>query len=384
MEDVIACCAAAFAASLLLAAALTPLARRLALASNLVAEVRPDRLHREPRPYGGGLAIAATLAIMATLAITAAAQWVVLAIGHATIAAWLPADEIEAAQVLLGRLAAGGLYFFVIGILDDRYTLSPWRKLFLQFLGATMMVNIFDFRAALPLDSAALVQAISILWIVAVVNAYNMFDHADGLAAAVGIVALVALGFCQMMLSEWLVPLAALAAAGALAGFLIYNFPPAKLFMGDAGSSLVGYLLAVLTLAAVYNGRYLPNSFADGYAALVGPALLAVPLFDMVCVIVSRLVRRENPLRGDATSHLAHRMLARGWRPREIVIFPALLAAVTGLAATMIGDIDGFGFALDAEELLPAVLLVVLALGMMLIARHFPRVEKMPRVEKQP
>jgi len=383
MDDTTVNCAAAFAAATIIAATLTPLARRLAMASNLVAKVRPDRLSQEPRPYGGGLAIAATLAIMAAVAVTGGAQWIIGAMHGATVAAWLTADEIEAAMVLFGRLALGGLFFFVIGILDDCYSMSPWRKLFLQFVGAAMMVNIFDFRAtiwpATDPTSVALNQAASILWIVAVINAYNMFDHADGLAAAVGVVMFGALAFSQALEFEWMVPLAAMAAAGALAGFLIYNFPPAKLFMGDAGSSLIGYLLAVLTLAARFDGRNLPEVFTSQHAALVGPALLAVPLFDMTCVIASRLVRRENPLRGDATSHLAHRMLARGWRPRAIVIFAAALAAMTGMAAVAIGGLRrGADTTATAPAAWAAALLVAMALSAMLIVRRRPRAETRP------
>ena len=126
--------------------------------------------------------------------------------------------------------------------------------------------------------------------------------------------------------------------AGGLAGFLFFNFPPAKLFMGDAGSMLVGYLLAVLTIVARY---YSPDGGTSKFVVLIPLAILAVPLFDMVCVTLSRIRRGESPFRGDATSHLAHRMLARGWSPRGIVAFAAGASAVTGGASVAMYFLSG-------------------------------------------
>jgi hypothetical protein len=102
-------------------------------------------------------------------------------------------------------------------------------------------------------------------------------------------------------------------------------------------------------------------------------AILAVPLFDMLCVIVSRLVRRESPMRGDATSHLAHRLLARGWQPRAIVIFAAVLAAMTGAAAVLMKMLVGFGALHDGPKLL--WLGVAAVLVFMLIVRRKPPAE---------
>ncbi len=170
------------------------------------------------------------------------------------------------------------------------------------------------------------------------VNAVNLFDHADGLAGAMGLVALAALAAGQMLVGQAVVPGMALVVAGAVAGFLIYNFPPAKLFLGDAGSSLLGYLLAAIMMQARY---YWPDYGTTTWVVLVPVAILAVPLFDMACAIGSRLVRRESPFIGDATSHLAHRMLARGWRPRAVVLFVAAVMAMAGAGSVAIYHADG-------------------------------------------
>ena len=356
----------AFVAALAVSAALTPLARRVALAADLVAAVRPDRLHREARPYGGGLAIADTL---------------LLVVGGAwLLASWMPADRLPgwlpggahealvARGPLLVRLGVGALVFFIIGLVDDRYRLAAAAKLMLQLAAAALVVVGLGIRATVWLTVPGAAEAASLLWIVAVVNAYNMLDHADGLAAAVALVALVALAAGQMLVGQWFVPGLALAAAGAMGGFLVHNFPPAKLFMGDAGSHLVGYLLAVLTMAAQY---YFPEGGTSPLVVFVPLAILAVPLFDMVCVVVSRVAQGACPVTGDATSHLGHRMLARGAGPRAVVEFAAGLAAVTGGASVLMYRLTGVPLA-GAWGLVGAALLTHL------LARRRPRAEETP------
>lgn len=334
------CFVLAFAA----AALVTLPARRLALAANLVAPVRADRLHREVRPYGGGIAL-----ILST----------VFALGAARVL--LPTihdHEVNVAVPFLGRLAVGAVLFFMLGLVDDRYALSAWPKLFLQAACATVVVAGLDIRGTFWLRSPVVSESVSILWIVAVVNAYNMLDHADGLAAAVGAVALGAMAYGQTLMfgetgGNALAVAPAMAAAGALAGFLIYNIPHARLFMGDAGSMFVGYLLAALALAGQY---FFQGSTPSRLVVLIPLAILAVPLFDMVCVTLSRIRRRQSPFRGDATSHLAHRMLARGWSPRGIVAFAAAASAVTGGASVTMYFLSG-----------PALLLPWLAVAAVLV-----------------
>jgi UDP-GlcNAc:undecaprenyl-phosphate/decaprenyl-phosphate GlcNAc-1-phosphate transferase len=350
-----------------LAAALTPVARRAALGAGLVARVRPDRLSQEPMPYGGGLAIAAVVVLVGGAWLLLGPVW-----EH-----WNPwsVETMAASRVLVGRLLVGAAFFFGIGLLDDRYEISPLRKLFLQFLGALMVVQVFGIHAPAGRGSPEMTAAASTVWIVLVVNAYNLFDHADGIAAAVGAVAMAALGAGQLVAGEGWVAVAALTVAGALAGFLIYNLPPAKLYLGDAGAGLVGFLLAALTMLAEFRPAWL----LDDAAAMTfgaGALLLAAPLFDMVCVLATRIAHGKNPLRGDATSHLAHRMLARGVRPREVVVFAATVAMITGGASILMTGWTRT-VEVDAPALMwPIVATVGLTLGAMLIARRRPKSPK--------
>jgi UDP-GlcNAc:undecaprenyl-phosphate GlcNAc-1-phosphate transferase len=314
---------AVFAAAVVLAAALTPLARRLALAANLVAPVRADRAHQSERPYGGGLALADAMTLVLVVA------WLMVT-GRVASPIALPADmaarAAEWTPVLL-RLAVGAAMFLAIGLADDWREIPAAPKLALQLVAAAAVTGVMGIRATVWLDAQWASIAVSTLWIVAVINAYNMLDHADGLAAAVGAAALVALAAGLGMAGEWFVPLVALAAGGALVGFLMHNFPPSRLFMGDAGSHLVGFLLAALTMLGGYWREGANLSRAVVLAPLV---LLAVPLADMALVTAGRVARGQSPMKGDATSHFAHRLAARGWSPRAIVLAAAALAAVAG------------------------------------------------------
>ena len=321
----------AFGVALAVSAILTPIARRVARMAGLVAEVRPERLHTEPRPYGGGIAMADTLLLVI------GGAWLVGLYGPADwVSGWLGEDvrtHIEARTPVLLRLAFGGLVFFIIGLLDDRYRLPALGKFLLQAMGAALVVVGFGISATAWMEPAWLGQVVSILWVLAVVNAYNMFDHADGMAAAVGVVAFGALAVGQMMMGQLFVPGVALAAAGALAGFLIYNFPPAKLFMGDAGSHLMGYLYAALAMVARY---YFPDRGTTRWVILVPVVIFAVPLADMLLVILARGWQGRNPFVGDARNHLAHRMLARGVRAWTPILAAGGLTAFAGVGAVLL------------------------------------------------
>jgi UDP-GlcNAc:undecaprenyl-phosphate GlcNAc-1-phosphate transferase len=317
--------------SAFVAAGLTPVARWAARRADLVAEPRPDRLHDRPIPYGGGVALADTLTLVVggawLLGLYAPADW---------LPTWLPPDvraHLDARTPVLVRLAAGALVFVLIGLLDDFYDLRALPKFALQAVGAAFVVVGLGLAATVWTEAEWMGRGLSILWLLAVVNATNMFDHADGMAAGVGIVAFASLAVGQMLMGEWFVPGVALAAAGALAGFLIYNWPPATVFLGDAGSHLVGYLFGALAMVARY---YFPEQGTTRWVVAVPVLIFLVPLFDMVRVFASRAIRVRNPFVGDATSHLAHRMLACGARPATPVLAAAGLTVVAGLGATIL------------------------------------------------
>jgi UDP-GlcNAc:undecaprenyl-phosphate GlcNAc-1-phosphate transferase len=257
---------------------------------------------------------------------------------------------------VLKRLAVGAGLFFLLGLIDDRHPIPGWRKLAFQTVIAILVVSGFGVTATAWIPVPHVAEVLSILWIVAVVNAYNLFDHADGLAAGAGATALAALALGQMAVGEQFVPALALVTAGALAGFLVHNLPPARLFMGDAGSMPVGFLLASLAIVARY---YFPEEGTSRYVVLVPLAVLAVPLFDAACVTVGRIARGRSPLVGDATSHLGHRLLARGWSPRAAAALATGAAAATGAASILLYRLSGWALLVPAG-IVTAVLAILL------------------------
>ena len=368
-RDAFAVAAVTFVPAMLLSRLLMPLAARLAGATGMVAPVRADRLHREPRPYGGGIAMGATVACLGLLAFLLLPRFIEDDVytdfwGSALM-------QIACDAPAMPAIGAGAFLFLLLGLVDDRHALAPCAKLAVQMLAACLVVLGLGLKATVWLEIRGLPEAISVLWIVAVVNAYNMLDHADGVAGAVGVASLAALALGQFVVDEYLVAGTALVAAGALAGFLAYNAPPAQLFMGNAGTMLVGYFLAALTIQAQY---YHEGQTPSRLVVLIPLAILAVPLFDMVCVVAARLRRRQNPFRGDATSHLAHRMLARGWSPRGIVAFAAGATAVTGAASVSM-------YFLAGAALVVPWLVVAAVLAAMLLVRRPARRSVQPAPE---
>ena len=188
----------------------------------------------------------------------------------------------------------------VLGLWDDRFGLGWKIRLAVQTAVAVAMVRL-GWRFTLAIDLPLLSAALSVIWIVGLVNSFNMLDNMDGLSAGVatiaaGILATVMLlapdprtNQPQLFVGGFLLVL-----VGALLGFLWHNRPPARLFMGDAGSYFVGYLLAMSTLMATFAGRNVPK-----YAVLAPLCVLAVPLYDMASVISIRLCAGRSPFEGD-------------------------------------------------------------------------------------
>jgi UDP-GlcNAc:undecaprenyl-phosphate GlcNAc-1-phosphate transferase len=315
----------------ILAALFTPLSRRAALSFELTAPVREGDLSTEPRPYGGGAAILAAMAIPVV-----AAWFLFLPSEDGSLAGWVPwrlASDLWNHGLILRKLSLGAALFFGFGLMDDRYAINASRKLIIQVMLALFVVSGLDLCATTHLPWAYADEVLSIVWIVAVVNAYNMLDHADGLAAAVGAVVLVFLAAGQILVGGWCVAALALAAAGSLAGFLVFNFPPAKILMGDAGSGPVGFLLAVLPLVATYPT---PAKGWPSAVLLVPVALLAAPLIDGLCVTLGLVIGRKSPLGSDPARHFAHRLRARRWSPRGTVAAASALAALGGTGSLLL------------------------------------------------
>lgn len=284
----------------LVVASATPLVRRLALRWQLVDRPAARKHHDRPMPLLGGLAMLMGIALPLLVLTPSPRRWFLL-LGTASL------------------LALAGLY-------DDVRKLGVLGKLAVQSVAATGLAAA-GVRWFLPGLPPVLVFALTVLWLVGVTNAFNLLDNMDGSAASVAAVA--AFGF--LLLGRGAASTALLAAAllGATVGFLVYNLPPARIFMGDAGSLPMGLVMAVLGIAV-------QAASAPSIGWLLPLLVLVVPLFDTTLVVISRLRRRRNPLTTPGQDHLSHRLGRAGLRPGMAVLVQALIGAIgTALALTV-------------------------------------------------
>jgi UDP-GlcNAc:undecaprenyl-phosphate/decaprenyl-phosphate GlcNAc-1-phosphate transferase len=339
------------AAGFALGALLCGLARRLAPRWGLVDRPGGHKGHREPTPLGGGVAIWAT-----TLAILMLGTLVV-AIGGGLLPEPL-AKHVPGALGRLGELVeifAMASVIMVMGLVDDLRNLD-WRPRLGIQVGCAAILAATGIRITLfGLFAHPMVEgAVTVLWIVGLTNAFNMLDNMDGLAASVGLIA--ALLFCaaQVLVGDLFVPAILLVLAGALGGFLVYNRPPARLFMGDAGSNFLGFLLGALTVVGTFTrGGYSPCS------VLAPLFVMAVPLYDMSSVVLIRLREGRSPFKGDRR-HFSHRLVARGLTPPQAVWTIDLVTLAGGLGALLLHRLDWPGAAVVLAQ--TACLLGVVAI----------------------
>jgi UDP-GlcNAc:undecaprenyl-phosphate GlcNAc-1-phosphate transferase len=293
-----------FAIALALAAGLTAVVRSLALRRGLVDPPRADRWHRRPVPRLGGVAIYAAFTV--TL-----------------LAAW---QSVRTSGVL--GLLAGGTAIFLVGLLDDRRRLESRTKLVLLIVCAVIpsLAGIrFTFFAPL------LAVPLTILWTLGITNAFNWLDNMDGVAAGVAIIVATNLALFDAVVNGGDIMPVALILAGAASGFLLHNFPPARIFMGDSGSGFLGYMVA--TLAVIGSYRNVSNVML---AVTVPAMIMAVPIFDTAMVTLTRLLNRQPLLKG-GRDHPAHRLVAMGLPERRVVLLIYGLSAAAGASGLAAG-----------------------------------------------
>jgi UDP-GlcNAc:undecaprenyl-phosphate GlcNAc-1-phosphate transferase len=291
-----------FFAALVLAIAVTPVARRVAVLSGVVAVPSSRRVHQKTTPLLGGVAI-------------------YLASGFALV---LFSDRFYVPQ-LVGIFIGATLVSF-LGLWDDRSALPPLVKLIGQAVAASLLL-LTGIRVQI-FASGAVDLALTLVWIVGVVNALNLLDNMDGLSGGVAAVASAFFLVLAVQSGQFLVGSLAAALLGACLGFLYYNFNPATIFMGDSGSLFLGYILAAVGLKLKFDN-------VDTVTWMVPVLILGVPIFDTTVVVISRLRRGESPLKG-GKDHVSHRLVRLGWTHREAVMALYLVCGALGWLATLV------------------------------------------------
>jgi len=295
-----------FASALVMAIGGTPLVRRIALRLGVTDQPNARKIHVNPIPLLGGVAIYG-----------------------AFIAALLLFGDRFRINELLSILIGASLMSF-LGVWDDRRSLSPLLKLVGQFLAASILVISGVYIGTFPWE--ALNIAVTLLWVVVVTNAMNLMDNMDGLSGGIGAVAAIFFLLLAAMNDQYLVGALSAALVGACLGFLVYNFNPASIFMGDAGALFLGFILAAVAIKL---------RFPEGVQIvtwMVPVLILGLPLFDTALVIFSRLRRGLNPLTTPGKDHTSHRLVALGYTRREAVLICYLICAGLGVIALFITE----------------------------------------------
>ena len=333
-----------------------PLTTRLARRFGMMDEPGRHKVHARATPLLGGCAIFAGVLLPSLLGLSLATVW-----AAEGAPSWLPGavavhlgGAAERAPQAIGILACAML-LHVVGVVDDRKQLGPWLKLVAQFVACSAAVIFFDVRVLTAAGTAVSIIA-SIVWLMTITNAFNFLDNMDGLSAGVAAICAAALlgasaSMGQLFVSAWLCVM-----LGALAGFLPYNFPPAKVFMGDAGSLVIGFLLGAASCLTTY---VRPGQTYYLFGVFVPLVLMAVPLYDMVSVVTLRLRDRKSPMVGDRR-HFSHRLVRRGMNQRTAVLTIYLCTAGTAIAASLLPHVDGAGAVLVFAQTVSILLIVAL------------------------
>ena len=306
-----------FVSAYLLVGALTPIMRKIAIATKVVDHPNAShKSHKKPVPYLGGVAI-----IIGIISISYTTS---LISNFTSTTFWL------ATSVLGPALALG-----VIGLWDDVKNLPPLPRFIAQSIAGmfTASILIITDNVGNPTGSDLFDAAITIFWVIGICNSINFFDNLDGGTAGTVAISSAALAYLALTGDQYLIAALAVVTTGATLGFLVWNKSPAKIYMGDAGALFLGVLLATLTI------RFEPNSKTQIGSYLTPVFLLAVPILDTTVAVSSRLRRHISPFQG-GQDHLSHRLIRAGLSRKHAALSLWMLSAVYGAVAIYISRVD--------------------------------------------
>jgi UDP-GlcNAc:undecaprenyl-phosphate GlcNAc-1-phosphate transferase len=324
--------------SFITSAVLTIVVKKIAVYFNFVSRPSADRFNRSVIPLGGGIAIYTT--IVAALAFAILVVYFLIEPGRldnvlgetVVIHAIGFIEKMPRLLVVVFCITA----LFALGLVDDKYHLGPFKKLFFQFVIAFIAAAFADVRVEFFIHSRKITALLSTFWIVLIINAFNFLDNMDGASAGIAIITSAILFVAAAMSGQIFVCSMALIFIGSLLGFLVFNFPPAMIFMGDAGSLVVGFIVALLTLRTTY---YYQLANDNWYPILMPFIVMAVPLYDFISVSLLRMSQGKSPFVGD-TQHFSHRLKRRGLTETQTVLTLYLATLATGLGATFLYQVN--------------------------------------------
>ena len=322
----------AFGVSFLVAFATTPLAEKLAYKIGAV-DVPKDsrRMHKKPIPRLGGVAIFFGFLVAMLCFAVLTPEYLGMMIGATIIVA--------------------------LGILDDRKPIKAIYKFLVQIVAALIVAyfgvrieiftnpNLFSSENYLVLGNLSV--PVTVIWIVAITNAVNLIDGLDGLAAGVASISSICLLIISLMVQELNTAVFTCCLAGACLGFLPYNFNPAKIFMGDSGSTFLGFILACISIEGMFKG-YAVISFA------VPLLIMALPIFD-TSVAILRRIKNKKPIMAPDRGHIHHKLIDMGFSQKQAVLILYSVSGLLGLSAIIL---TGFGIYRALALLFVAIIVV--------------------------
>lgn len=330
-----------FFLALILSLLLVPLVRRRAIAAGYYDAPGERKIHQFPIPRLGGIAI--WLGFMLSFGILALCTW-----------------TYPHGNGIVGILA-GGAIIFTLGLIDDLYNISPYVKLAGQFLAALVafnlgvQVNTLDLPGSKVLILHGLSFPVTVLWLMAIANSMNFIDGVDGLAGGVTTLSAVTLALVAVFTNQPYAALLAALLAGSSLGFLVYNFYPAKIFMGDSGALFSGFTLASIAVTGVLKTKVV--------VMLLPILVFSVPLIDITYSTFRRIIQMKNPFIADA-DHLHHKLLRAGLSQIRTVSYFYIICVVAGVIAT--GYVNYLGY-----YLIVLFSIFLLAAGLIMLVRHF-------------
>lgn len=332
-----------FCASFLTCLILTPIVKRVALRFGFVSFPKDDRWHKRPTAILGGIAIFLAAILPLTYSIK------------------LKSGEITGFFI-------GSLLIFICGIIDDFKKIAPQMKILFQiiascvvvYFGVSIKINPAYMAKLPPVISGAVdlfLPLFTIIWIMGITNALNLLDNMDGLCAGIAGIVSFMLFFSGLLTNNAIVTIISISLAGACFGFLPYNFKPAKIFMGDAGSMFLGFSLSLVALMGTS-----ARAYSNILAALAVPVfILAVPIFDTALVTLLRTINGRSILKG-GKDHTSHRLVSLGLSEKKTVVFLYLICILFGVIALAYSRLD----VLVVSILAFLVLIVLFFFGMFL------------------
>jgi UDP-GlcNAc:undecaprenyl-phosphate GlcNAc-1-phosphate transferase len=301
-----------FVIAFMIALVVVPIVRKVCIKKGWYDIPNDRKIHQQPIPRLGGVAI-----------------WFssCLAIGLLIFCFW----QYPHGNALSG-IFAGGTIIFLLGVVDDIKGLSPYIKLFFQIVAASIayafgvqILNLHIPFMADPISLGILSLPLTIFWIVAISNAINFIDGVDGLAGGVTAISALTLGVVAYYTHQPVAALVAAAIAGTMLGFLVYNFHPAKIFMGDSGALFAGFVLASIAVTGVLK---------TVTATILLPILiLSVPLLDISYSVFRRLAQGKSPFKADG-EHIHHRLIKAGVSQNRTIVVFYLICIASGTIAT--------------------------------------------------